>query len=117
MIEQYNHLEGVEMEDDAEKPELPIHVVLGANIFCKIKMKKEPRVGGSGDPVAEITKFGWVLMSPGSEIQSRVYLTNLRHDYDRLCSLDVLGLENRTQGGQDVVYEEFNEQLRRDEEG
>ena len=49
MVEQYNNLKGVEMEDDDEKPELPIHVVLGANIFCKIKMKKEPRVGGSGD--------------------------------------------------------------------
>ena len=49
--------------------------VIGANIFCKIKMKKKPRVGGSVNTVAEITKFGWVLMSPGSEIQSRVYLT------------------------------------------
>ena len=27
MIEQYNHLKGIEMEDDDEKPELPIHVV------------------------------------------------------------------------------------------
>ena len=63
------------------------------------------------------TKFGWVLMSPGSEIQSRVYLINSCQDYDRLCSLDVLGLEERTQGGQDVVHEEFKEQLRRDEEG
>ena len=69
MIEQYNHLKGVEMENDGEKPELPIHVVLGANIFCKIKMKKEPRVGWIGDPVA---KFSWVLMSPGSEIPTHV---------------------------------------------
>ena len=67
MIEQYNHLKGVEMEDDDKKPELQIHVVLGPYSFCKIMMKKEPMVGGSGDPVAEITKFGWMLMSPGSE--------------------------------------------------
>ena len=40
-----------------------------------------------------------------------------RVDYEDLCKLDVLGLEDSPSGDQSVVYDEFKEQLRRSEEG
>lgn len=38
-------------------------------------------------------------------------------DYEALCRLDVLGLEDRPVGDQCLVYEEFKEQLERSREG
>ena len=38
-------------------------------------------------------------------------------DYDRLCSLDVLGLEDHRQGGDNSIYNEFREQLKQDSKG
>ena len=43
------------MDDHDPKEELPVHVVLGANEFSKIKMKEVPRVGMASEPVAELT--------------------------------------------------------------
>ena len=44
LIAKYAHLKDVNMDDHDPKEELPIHVVLGANEFSKIKMKEVPRV-------------------------------------------------------------------------
>ncbi len=38
-------------------------------------------------------------------------------DYELLCRMDVLGLEDRPVGDQSSVYEEFKEQLVRSPEG
>ena len=70
-----------------------------------------PRVGNPGDQVAELTSFGWTIMSPGAETNlSSVYLTRSSStDYEELCSLDVLGLEDKPAGDQQAVYSEFQE--------
>ena len=74
------------MDDHDPREELPIHVVLGANEFSKIKMKEVPRVGMAGEPVAELTRFGWMIISPGNEIQQNAYLTrSCQLDYEQLC--------------------------------
>ena len=58
-------------------------------------------------------------MSAGKEAHlSSVYLTRTSStDYDQLCSLDVLGLEDRSKGDQQTVCDDFKEQLRRSDEG
>ncbi|XP_068757909.1 uncharacterized protein [Montipora capricornis] len=58
-------------------------------------------------------------MSSGKETGlSNVYLTkSSTADYEQLCSLDVLGLEDRPETDQESVYGEFIEQLHRSEEG
>ena len=58
-------------------------------------------------------------MSPGADTNlSSVSLTrSSSSDYEQLCSLDVLGLEDRPAGDQQVVYSEFQEQLVRHPEG
>ena len=52
-------------------------------------------------------------MSPGAETNlNNVYLTRSSpSDYEQLCSLDVLGVEHRPAGDQQVVYSKFQEQL------
>ena len=92
---------------------------MGANDFAKIRTGERLHVGRRGDPVAEFTRFGWALMSPGAETGlSSVYLAvNSTLDYERLCALDVLGLAETPTGDQGDVYDKFKEQLSRSPEG
>ena len=119
LIESYSHLKGVKMDDYDTKPYLPVHVILGAGVFAKIKTDSRPRIGKQGDPVAEHTKLGWFILSPGEEsVTTRVLLTQTNHvEYDELCRLDVLGLADSPQQDQKEVYAEFREQLTRNEAG
>ena len=119
IIANYSHLEGVIMPDKDEKERLPVHLILGTGDYSKIKTPSKPRVGSPGEPVAELTKFGWTIMSPGEEINLNNMLLTQVHceDYEQLCRLDVLGLRDSATGDQQNVYSEFKEQLTRSEEG
>ena len=55
------------MNESDIKPELPMHVILGASDYVKIKMQKCSRVSKMNEPIAEQTKIGWVVMSSGRE--------------------------------------------------
>ena len=68
VIEANPHLKGVRMEDDDTKKMLPVHTVLGANDFAKILTVERLRVGRRGDPLTELTRFGWTIMSPGADV-------------------------------------------------
>ena len=57
------------MNDTDMKAELPIHLTLGANEYTRIKVQEMPSVGQPREPVAELTRLGWVLMSPGKEVE------------------------------------------------
>ena len=50
--------------DDTEE-ELPIHLIIEASDYAKIKTATQPREGNTGEPLRELTKFGWAIMSPG----------------------------------------------------
>lgn len=119
IVENHSHLRGVEIIDTDTKPKLPVHLVLGKNIFSRIKKPLKPLLGREDEPVAELTKFGWFVMSPGLELDTRTaLLTQTYHeDYQRLCQLDVLGLADRPEHSQQTVHDEFKEQLTRSEEG
>ncbi|PFX28961.1 hypothetical protein AWC38_SpisGene6275 [Stylophora pistillata] len=119
ILEKYPYLGGVYMADRDEKPELPVHIILGASEYAKIKTETIPKIGRAGEPVAELTKFGWTIMSPGKEVDlSNMFLTQTTAaNYEQLCKLDVLGLCDTPSGDQADVYEEFKEQLTRGPEG
>ena len=119
IIDSYAHLEGVQMIDADPKPHLPVHLILGASEYAAIKTTERPRVGRPSEPVAEKTKLGSTIMSPGPEIDhTNMLLTQTSHeDYAELCRLDVLGLEDTPEHDQQAVYAEFREQLVRDREG
>ena len=106
ILEQYKHLASINRNDNDTKPELPIHMILGASDYARIKVPDMPSVGSPGEPVAELTRFGWVIMSPGNEI----YLNNLMlsktsiADYEKLCNLDVLGAQDIPKTHEDMVH-------------
>ena len=64
-LAKYAHLKGIEMEDKDSKDIMPVHLILGASDYAKIKTETAPRVGALGEPVGEKTKLGWTIMSPG----------------------------------------------------
>ena len=119
VLERYDHLKGVKMDDMDTKEFLPVHLILGVCDYTKIKTETAPLIGATNEPIAEKTKFGWTIISPGKEVDlSPMFLTQTSTaDYDNLCRLDVLGLADCATGDQEEVYSEFKEQLRRDEEG
>ena len=68
MMVKYPHLDGVHIHDSDEKPELPVHIILGVSKNAKIKTESIPKIGRPDEPVAELTKFGRTIMSPGKEV-------------------------------------------------
>ena len=105
------------MDDSDTKARLPVHVIIGANDFAKIRTSDRLRVGRKGDPVAERTRFGWTIMSPGTDLGNAYLAVNSTVDHNRLCALDVLGLEDKLSTLQSDVHEEFKEQLARSPDG
>jgi hypothetical protein len=119
MIAKYPHLKAISMQDVDNKPELPVHLILGTSEYARIKTGTPPRIGKPGQPVAELTRFGWTLISPGKEVDlTNMFLTQTSTmDYENLCKLDVLGLKDSPEGDQQSVYDEFKEQLIRRPDG
>ena len=103
------------MEDTNTKPLLPVHLILGVAEYSKIKTSEPQQTGSVGDPVAEYTQFGWTITSPGAETNlDKMFLAQkAQPDYGELCRMD-LGLQDTSVGDQNVVHEEFLEQLKRD---
>ena len=89
LIASHSHLKGVEMNDNETKPQLPVHVVLGGGEYARIKTGSRPHVGREGEPIAELTKLGWFIMSPGQEFDRHcMMLTQTSQtDYEELCRL------------------------------
>ena len=78
------------MNDTDEKEWLPVHIILGASDFAKIKMEKSPRARKTGKPFAKLTKTWWAMMFPGreSDVVSPLYKQISISDYQKLCSND-----------------------------
>ena len=119
MIQEFRHLKGVSMDDTDNKANLPIHMILGASEYTRIKTKHVLRIGEPGEPIAEYTAFGWTIMSGGKEkgFNQMLLARDTEADYAELCKLDVLGIKNKNEGRNDELYQEFKEQLGRDESG
>ena len=80
-----------------KKLELPFHVILGVNDYTKTKTQERPRMGLPREPIADLTKLGWLILLPGKENVSTAILftkTSL-HDCKSLCSLDCLDIEEK----------------------
>lgn len=120
LLKKYAHLSEVEMDDKDTKAQLPIHLVLGASEYARIKTNTPPKIALSGQPIAEQTTLGWTIMSPGHESNhdaSTFTTQSVKVDFQQLTHLDVLGLADSSENDQDVVYSEFKEQLSRHPDG
>ena len=109
LINEYPHLQGVKITDRDTKEQLSIHVVLGSGENVRVKTETKPQIGQDGEPVAEKTKLGWFIMSPGSEFDHNTMLLTQtsQSDYEELCRLDVLGLADTPEHDQTMVHAEF----------
>ena len=119
IISRYAHLKGVRMEDKDLKSLLPVHLILGAGEYSKIKTSVPQRTGSIGQPVAELTLYGWTLISSGKEapLKNMLLTQTAQGDYEELCRMDILGLKDTPIGDQQAVHAEFLEQLHRSPEG
>ena len=113
MLSDYPHLKGVKMDEFQTKAVLPIHVILGASDFTKIKTKEAPRIGKIGDPTAELTKLGWIIISIEKESNySHLLLkTSVFSNYEELCSLDAQGISEKEDANNESVLNKFKSQL------
>ena len=118
-LDKYEHLKGVEMDNLDNKNIMPVNLILGTSDYARIKTETAPRIGALNEPIAEKTKLGWTIISPGKEVDlTPMFMTQTSSlDYETLCRLDVLGIADSASGDEDEVYSEFKEQLKRDEEG
>ena len=110
------------MEDNDSKEILPVHAILGATSYSVIKTSTPTRAGKARESIAEETSLGWVIMSPWRECTqcthaALMYAKSTHDDYMQVCSPDVLGVEDRPEGDQQNVNEEFKEQLVQREDG
>lgn len=82
------------MNDENKKAELPVHIILGVSDYAKIRTETRPNIGHPGEPVADLTQFGWTILSPGKEIgiSSMLLTQTATADYEELCKLDMLGI-------------------------
>ena len=84
-----------------------------------MKTHTKLKIGKTGELITELTTLGWTMMLAGKKVGlNSVYLTRMSSvEYQQLCSLDMFGLQDRPEGDQQCVYEEFKEQLRQSDEG
>ena len=71
--QEFDHLKQAKFIDVDQKPQLPVHVVMGSGEYARIKTRTNPLVGAEGQPIAEKTKLGWFAMSPGVELNHNTY--------------------------------------------
>ena len=69
-LKKYSHLKGVQ-------------IILGASDYSRIKTSTGTGVGNPGEPIAEYTRLGWTLMSPGKvgEHESMMLTRNTIEDF------------------------------------
>jgi hypothetical protein len=80
-------MKGIKVHETETKKSLPICVVLGSGEYARVKKKERPLIGNEGEPVADYTKLGWLVMSPGTELDEKTMtLTQTtQSDYEELC--------------------------------
>ena len=95
----------MELRDRDTKPRLPVHIILGAGEYARVKTETSPDIGKDGEPVAELTKLGWFVMSPGQEFDRNAMMVTQtsRLEYEELGRLGVLGLADSPPCDQQAV--------------
>ena len=93
--------------------------MLGESEYANVKTKKGIKFGQERKSVVEYTTFGWVIIAEGKKrISNFLMLTrSVEADHADLCSLDVLGLKEHTSNMENDIYQQFKDQLQRNEGG
>ena len=100
--------------------EYTIHLILGDNTFSRIKAEEVIK-DAKGDPIVEGTTFGYIIHGGGGGGGDKgngtcMYVTDTK-DSERLYSLDILGVEDRSENDPSEVYKEFIQNIQIDAQG
>ena len=76
------------------------------------RLKQRPIVGLEVQSIAESTKLGWIFIFPGchNEISNIRFSKTSQDDYENICSLVYLAIEDNQIKSDDYVYEQFRKQ-------
>ena len=107
-------------EDTGEQ--LPVHIIMGAADFQRIKTTEPPILGPHPDvdPGAEFTALDWVISGKGppataQQTEKNFLLKTSQEEFQQMCSLEALGLSDDLK--QDFNHAEFQQNLQRLEDG
>ena len=104
--------------DEDTKKELPVQIILGASDYSRIKAPLKHVLEILVNLLPSTQDLDEPL-SPGKVRghESMMLTRSTIEDYSQLCALDGLGLEDKPDGDQSTVYDEFKEQLVRSKAG
>ena len=100
------------MNETNRKTKLPVYLVFGAINYTKIKVQEISKFEQPDEPLAELSSFGWVSMSPGkvAELSKLGCTKSFIDDYD---VLDVTYIVR-----DDIsARQDFKDQLERSKDG
>ena len=95
--------------------EYTIHLILEDNTFSRIKTEELIK-GAKGDPIVEGTTFSYIIHGGDKGNGTCMYVSDTK-DYERLYSLDIFGVEDRSENDPSEVYKEFIEDIQIDAQG
>ena len=116
---QYGRLRRLNFSEEETRNEpMPVHIIVGAADYQRIRTT-EPLIleaNPDKDPGAEFTMLGCQLMT-GSGAEKQFFLKSGQEEFERLCSLDVLGIANRETKEDSRINEDFLQQLTKTPDG
>ena len=120
----YNRFHCLKFSDeDTEEDKLPIHIILGAADYQRIKTTEPPVLGPNPDvdPGAEFTMLGWTLTGKIVEVNTeaeKLFMTlSPKTEFEQMCSIEVLGLADVDGRLDKEFHEHFQEKLARLDDG
>ena len=93
----------------------PIHLILGDKTYSRIRTEQVLK-GNEGDPVVEETTFGWLIHGGDDYSSDQCMFVRETNECEQLYSLDVLGVEDRSEKDQMEVLTDFRESVTRQED-
>ena len=110
-------------DEDNSEDQLPRHIILGAADYQGIRLAEPPVIAENldADPGAEYTMLGQILYSKSISTEVDIERGFLAKSglkaFERLCSLDVLGLIDNADESNIEFHTDFKEQLQLKEDG
>ena len=106
-------------DEDAQEVRLPIHIILGAADYQRIKTTEPPLLGPNpdADPGAEFTMLGWTLtgkmVETSTETEKILMMQSCQDEFERTCSIEILGLSDTSKNLEEDFHEIVKKNVKR----
>ena len=92
-----------------------IHFILGDNTYCKIGTEEVCK-GKKGEPIVEGTTFGYITHGGDRKSGTCMHVKDSK-DFEKLYSLDILGVDDRGEDNLSDIHKEFNDNIAKSNAG